>query len=598
MLIVIVHNVIIIEINDVERKMATEFNEENFIKLWNEFNQKHNYNEEVLKNTLTNWGVYQEKIRGKDLFTLDCYTNLIDKCEKDGEGKYLLPEGYLCNFIERHTDCFGSSRPGNSNQYMINANALPKKNKSKDEKTAESEEVTYYVKGKNESATKNEATESFKKQILPLLKMILKAEPEVTKLKDKIKNLEEHEYQAKQILRKMLVLEYPNELIHIYKDETIDTLYKEFGLEGEKTNLEKNQDILEFIKNIKTENDNNTFPTETLADMRKLSTFLWRYAGEDAIADENSPNVILYGPPGTGKTYEVQQSLDFLCKGDTERYEYVQFHPSFTYEDFIEGIKPKGVTKDGNIKFELVNGVFKEFCIKAKNDPDNNYYFVVDEINRANLSAVFGETLSLLEKDYRHDGISDDKGLLKTQYSTLIQSMINDKEEREQKVKELAYHIDKDGNVKFGIPKNVYFIGMMNDVDKSIDAFDLALRRRFKWIRKDCNYDVIKTIRRSNEEKFENIDKYIECAETLNKYISNSGNNNLGLGKSYEFGHSFFMKIKDIAKRKEITEENLKTLFEEYLRPTLTEYLRAIFREDELEGKLKVAETKFKSKLN
>ena len=90
----------------------------------------------------------------------------------------------------------------------------------------------------------------------------------------------------------------------------------------------------------------------------------------------------------------------FICQGDTSRYEVLQFHPSFTYEDFIEGIKPKGVSKDGNIRFELVNGIFKNFCIKAKEYPKKDFYFVVDEINRANLSMVFGETLSLLEKDY------------------------------------------------------------------------------------------------------------------------------------------------------------------------------------------------------
>jgi hypothetical protein len=137
----------------------------------------------------------------------------------------------------------------------------------------------------------------------------------------------------------------------------------------------------------------------------------------------------------------------------------------------------------------------------------------------------------------------------------------------------------------------VFFIGMMNDVDKSIDAFDLALRRRFKWIRKDCDYEVIEEETRFKaKEEFNNINQYLKACEKLNNYISND----LGLGKSYEFGHSFFMKISDIAKRKDITPNNVEVLFNLYLRPTLKEYLRAVFAESELESKLDEALSKFK----
>ena len=149
--------------------------------------------------------------------------------------------------------------------------------------------------------------------------------------------------------------------------------------------------------------------------------------------------------------------------------------------------------------------------------------------------------------------------------------------------------------MKFGVPDNIYFIGMMNDVDKSIDTFDLALRRRFKWIRKDCNYDVIEenTLFKDKEE-FENIEQYVNACERLNKYISID----LGLGKSYEFGHSFFMKMSDIAKRKSISKRNAEELFYLFLQPTLKEYLRAIFMESELDLKLKEALISFKEMLN
>ena len=163
----------------------------------------------------------------------------------------------------------------------------------------------------------------------------------------------------------------------------------------------------------------------------------------------------------------------------------------------------------------------------------------------------------------------------------------------DDKYKSLAYTLDG-GEVKFGVPENVFFIGMMNDVDKSIDAFDLALRRRFKWIRKDCDYDVIEEETRfKRKEDFNNIGQYIKACEKLNNYISVE----LGLGKSYEFGHSFFMKMSDIAKRKEITRTNMEVLFNLHLRPTLKEYLRAVFAESELDGKLDEALNHFKETL-
>lgn len=317
-----------------------------------------------------------------------------------------------------------------------------------------------------------------------------------------------------------------------------------------------------------------------------------------SLLDFDSPNIILYGAPGTGKTYEVFKKMEFLKDVDGAVVHKMQFHPSFTYEDFIEGIKPMGVSENGNIKFELVNGVFKKFCMKARENPEKPYYFVVDEINRANLSTVFGETLSLIEKDYRHDPdpkIDSKDNLIQTQYSSLIDELIKKDKSKEDR---LVYARDENGKVAFGIPKNVYFIGMMNDVDKSIDAFDLALRRRFKWIRKDCDYDVIlEETKYRNGIGFDNIDEYVKCARALNDYISQE----LLLGKSYEFGHSFFMKMSGIAKSTIISKHNLETLFDSHLRPTLKEYLRAFYPENEIEGKngkLAKALENFQSKLS
>lgn len=511
-----------------------------------------------IENLISQWNQYKVKITN-DSLSLDDYTNTL------GSTTATMPGGYLCNFLERTTrTVLGSSKPGTAYNFEVKLN---------------NDNTTYYILKQNkQNASRVEAETYFNDNIKGLLKSIVSETDPLAK----IKLVEKATYSAKQILMKMAVLDNLTDFLYIYSAQWLEELYNDF-IDGDADGIfTKNHQVCLVAKNLLCVNEQDK------GELILLSRFLWRYVNARTIADADNPNVIMYGPPGTGKTYTVVNSLDFVCQGDSFRYELLQFHPSFTYEDFIEGIKPKGVSKDGNIRFELVNGVFKNFCIKAKNNPGKSYYFVVDEINRANLSSVFGETLSLLEKDYRHDG-KNTKNLIRTQYSTLIEDLIKE----DKKYEALAYTIDK-GEVKFGVPDNVFFIGMMNDVDKSIDAFDLALRRRFKWIRKDCDYEVIEEETKfKGQEPFENKENYRKACEKLNSYISAE----LGLGKSYEFGHSFFMKMSDIAKRKEITQHNLETLFNLYLRPTLKEYLRAVFAESELDGKLDEALNRFKETL-
>lgn len=518
---------------------------------------KTNNNREI-ESLIAQWNQYKDKITN-DTLSLDEYTNTL------GSATATMPGGYLCNFLERTTrTVLGSSKPGTAFNFEVKLN---------------NDNATYYILKQNkQNASKIDAEGYFNDNIKGLLKSIVSETDPLAK----IKLVEEGTYSAKQILMKMAVLDNLTDFLYIYSTQWLEELYNDF-IDGDAEGIfTKNHQVCLVAKKLLSVNEQDK------GELILLSRFLWRYVNARTIADADNPNVIMYGPPGTGKTYSVVNSLDFVSQGDSSRYEVLQFHPSFTYEDFIEGIKPKGVSKDGNIRFELVNGIFKNFCIKAKNTPDKSFYFVVDEINRANLSSVFGETLSLLEKDYRHDGINK-RNLIRTQYSTLIEDLIKE----DDKYKELAYIIDN-GEVKFGVPENVFFIGMMNDVDKSIDAFDLALRRRFKWIRKDCDYDVIEEETRfKRKEDFSNISQYLKACEKLNNYISAE----LGLGKSYEFGHSFFMKMSGIAKRKEITQHNLETLFNLYLRPTLKEYLRAVFAESELDGKLDEALNRFKETL-
>ena len=401
----------------------------------------------------------------------------------------------------------------------------------------------------------------------------------------------EHFKSVKQFLFKTITLELctkcPKEdVLFIADEQTINRLLSLLGIEKKGLGFfQKCKKIMKTTADCMPEGNINKFEYNV-----RRSAALW-YLGSGARVDDfptdEQPNVIFYGAPGTGKTYTIKNMIDLVCQGNSSRYEWVQFHPSYTYEDFIEGIKPTGITNNGSVKLELVNGIFKNLCIRAKKDKDpehNKYYFIADEINRANLSAVFGETLSLIEADYRDDTKSEERpNLIDTQYSQIERAIVN------ADPKKTAIYYDKKNPGKFGIPKNVYFIGMMNDVDKSIDAFDLALRRRFKWVRKDCDTEVVRSFLNEKEIQEESIEKYIKSINSLNKFISDE----LKLGKSYEFGHSFFMKI-TFNKDKKIEKKHKEVLFENYLKPTLTEYLRSLYdNEEELKKNLDSAKKRF-----
>jgi len=304
---------------------------------------------------------------------------------------------------------------------------------------------------------------------------------------------------------------------------------------------------------------------------------------EDEILEQWNPtvlpgkNVIYYGAPGTGKTHDLLKLVKNKVKqqcGENEcleeYYEVVQFHPSYSYEDFIDGIKP--VKSASNINLELVDGVFKKMCQKAYDElkmasddkrDAKKYYFIADEINRAELSRVFGELLLCLEEDKRLrfkngklEGV-----MIKTQNSSLW--------EEKNAVVKIDNECDKENGLYFGVPENLYFLATMNDIDKSIDSFDLALRRRFKWVYKGCDYDVIynKLLEQSVNDDY--IDTYISRCEELNNCI----NKELNLGSSYELGHSYFMNIKTY--RGKIPKNAYENLFNQEIAPLLSEYLRA-----------------------
>ena len=238
-------------------------------------------------------------------------------------------------------------------------------------------------------------------------------------------------------------------------------------------------------------------------------------------------NIILQGAPGVGKTFCAKRlAWSVMGEKNNDRVCMVQFHQSYSYEDFIMGYRP---TDNGG--FELENGVFYRFCETAKNDADNEYFFIIDEINRGNLSKIFGELLMLIE---------------------------NNKRGSEQQIN-LVY-----GSEPFYIPENLYIIGMMNTADRSLAMIDYALRRRFSF------YTMPPAFEKADENGFAEYIQKIECPLyhsiiakiiELNKAIKED----TSLGKGFEIGHSYFISDN-------INDEWVKSAVEYEIIPLIEEY--------------------------
>ena len=236
----------------------------------------------------------------------------------------------------------------------------------------------------------------------------------------------------------------------------------------------------------------------------------------------NKKNVILQGAPGVGKTFAAKRLAYSIMKvKDPHRVMMVQFHQSYSYEDFIMGFRP---SEKG---FELKRGAFYNFCKDAEIDSENEYFFIIDEINRGNLSKIFGELFMLIESDKR--GVE-------------LQLLYSDE--------------------KFSVPDNVYIIGMMNTADRSLAMLDYALRRRFAFyeMKPGFNTEGFREYRTGlNNIKFDNL---IQCVEQLNEEIAGDES----LGEGFCIGHSYFCNLI------EVNDQALSAIVEYELIPLLKEY--------------------------
>lgn len=381
--------------------------------------------------------------------------------------------------------------------------------------------------------------------------------------------------------------------------------------------IERNWKLMELF-----DKELNSKFTDPIYDTYWRNMFVWAIYENMSDKFQMKKATVKYGPPGTGKTYKAKESAklqfeiwkDFYASGNNSydfdnHIETVQFHPSYTYEDFIEGLRP--ILIDNQSQLCLQNGTFKDFCIKAGKwekdlvelDYNKNwknvtivelqtylnekgldwqekehwkyifeyakignintkifealppYFFIIDEINRADLSRVFGELMYCLE--YR--GV---EGCIKTQYSKLNTPETG------------MLRIGDDYN--FFIPNNVYVIGTMNTIDRSVESFDFALRRRFCWEEMGPDEELLKNHLKKNYKGWE------ELADRLADLNSKICKNQL-LGSDYQIGHAYFWNLPD-PNMKTLTVNQLATIiWNDWIKPLLQEYLRGTGKENEID---------------
>ena len=263
-------------------------------------------------------------------------------------------------------------------------------------------------------------------------------------------------------------------------------------------------------------------------------------------------NLILTGAPGTGKThlaFDIAREITSKNTSSTQKQSigFVQFHPSYDYTDFVEGLRPTPPGPDGNVSFIRKDGAFKAFCKDAQKAIEDKFVFIIDEINRGDIAKIFGELFFAIDPGYRDE---ENPIPIKTQYQNLITDS-----------KDEFYE-------GFVVPKNVYIIGTMNDIDRNVESMDFAIRRRFTWrqITPEYTQDVILA------ELGADVDDAKKRMDMLNASIRAEKSQ---LGENFCIGAAYFRKIDD-------SSEKWDNLWNYHLKPLLEEYVRGLPDADKL----------------
>lgn len=386
-------------------------------------------------------------------------------------------------------------------------------------------------------------------------------------------------------------------------------LYKEIVGKNIKDN---GKELLKTLKSWVTDKD---LPTDDYIKLKIISSSLWKMTLEDTFKGIDDYKQLVYtGAPGTGKTYGIKNYVEKQCQineiasmlntsNETiKQYAFVQFHSSYDYSDFVEGLRPVSIKDDGDPTFVRMDGVFKRFCRdiveynnanNIKFDEDHNlignddkpvphFYFIIDEINRADLGKVFGELMYGLEENYRGEHNS-----FHTQYDNLptyIKRKIDPKKVSDsgknttQNNATESYEFHKLTETEdvfsegFYIPENLHIVGSMNDIDRSVETFDFALRRRFQWINIEANdvmEAVLDSMLRPVMTNGEILGDLIKNIKEMNKNISSTAENGgakFGLDESYHIGPAYFKQMRE--------ESDINIIWNEKVCPILVEYVR------------------------
>lgn len=356
------------------------------------------------------------------------------------------------------------------------------------------------------------------------------------------------------VITKLLYIYYPDKVVNICSRNKLFILMRYFGYE---CSNDMQSEELSFLLN---KNIRRDIPEVKNNDPQYLGAALWHFI-DDVINDkedetvnnkkyttdkfldevfmnekeylqlrnllEKKKNIILQGPPGTGKTFMAKRlAYSIIGRKDDDKILSVQFHQSYSYEDFIEGLRPN---ENGN--FVIVNGIFKDFVNKAKNDRENKYYCIIDEINRGNLSKILGELMMLIESD-----------------------------KRDQENAVLPYSKEI-----FTVPSDLYIIGTTNTADRSLSMVDYALRRRFAF------YSVTPAFSKPKFKEYllekNHLDEN-QTNEICNKFNKINKLIKEDLGEGFEIGHSYFVDSIDPDNYQEsydaIINYEIKPLIKEY----------------------------------